>query len=464
MAKRKSSIAVLPFTNMSADPEQEYFCDGMTEEIINALTHIENLRVIARTSAFAFKGKHEVVREIGEKLDVETLLEGSVRKTGNRLRITAQLIDVADGSHLWSDRFDREMKDVFAIQDEITLSIVKKLKGKLLRNEKEELLKQHTSDHEAYTLYLKGRFYFHKLTIPDLQQAAQYFQQAIDLDPNYARAYAGLAGASMFMGGAGPSHFLPPSESYPQARAAITKAMELDDRLPEAHTMLGVLRTGFEWDFEGSELAFKCALELNPKNADTYFWYAWHLWKFGNIDAAMAAVKRALVLDPLSLLFQSMIGLLHYSARRYDEGIDQFKQVLELEPNFFHSNMHLGDAYLAKGMYKDAKAAYKKAQKLAGRHAYLYIGICRLYAVWNRRDEAMKYMNEVIAISKEEWMPPTYIGWAYLALGEHDEAFVWFDKAFKERDPQLLFQEWPMWDPIKSDPRYLALVKKMGLE
>jgi tetratricopeptide (TPR) repeat protein len=265
------------------------------------------------------------------------------------------------------------------------------------------------------------------------------------------------------MGGAGPSHFLPPSESYPKARAAITKAMELDDRLPEASTMLGVLRTGFEWDWEGAEQAFKRALELNPNNADTHFWDAWHLWRFGHIDAALAAVKKALMLDPLSLLFQSMIGLLHYSAHKYDAGIQQFKQVLELEPNFFHSNLHLGDAYLGKGMYKDAEAAYKKTQKLAGRHAYLYISFSRLYAAWNRRDEAMNYLNEVIAMSKEEYVPPTHIGWAYLALGEHEEAFSWFDKAYQERDPQLLFQEWPMWDPIKSNPRYNALVNKIGL-
>jgi serine/threonine-protein kinase len=457
------SIVVLPFANLSADPENEYFSDGLTEELINALTGIRDLHVVARTSAFAFKGKEVDIREIGKKLNVATVLEGSVRKAGTRVRITAQLVTVADGYHLWSERYDRELEDVFAIQDEITLSIVEKLKVELLSVETEELLKQHTADHEAYALYLKGRFYFHKLTTPDLQKAVQFFQQAIDLDPDYAKAYAGLAGAYMMMGGAGQSHFLPPSESYPQAHEAVAKAMELDDRLPEAHTMLGVLRTGFEWDQEGAGQAFKRALELCPNNADTHLWHAWYLWRNGQIDAAFAAVQQALMLDPLSLLFQSMIGLLHHSARRYDEAIDQFQQVLELEPNFFHSILHLGDTYLQKGMYEDAEAAYQKADKLVGRHSNVYVCFCMLYAVWNRRDEAMQYMKEVIAISKEEFVPPTYIGWGYVALGEYDEAFAWFDKAYQERDPQLHIQVWPWWDPVKADPRYRALVSKIGL-
>jgi serine/threonine-protein kinase len=457
------SIVVLPFANLSPDPENEYFSDGLTEELINALTSIRDLRVVARTSAFSFKGKEVDIREIGKKLNVATVLEGSVRKAGKRVRITAQLVTVTDGYHLWSERYERELEDVFAIQDEITLAIVDRLKVELLGGEKEELEKQHTESLEAYTLYLEGRFYFCKLTIPDLQRSVQYFQKAVDLDSNYAKAYAGLAGAYMMMGGAGPSHFLPPSESYPQARAAMTKALELDDRLPEAHTMLGVLRTGFEWDREGAAQAFERALELNPNNADTHFWDGWHSWKFGSIDAALAAVKRALGLDPLSLLFQSTVGLLHYSARRYDEAIDQFQQVLELEPNFFHSILHLGDAYLAKGMHQDAESAYQKVHRSVGRHSYLYTRFVELYAMWSRRDDAMKYRKELIAMSKEEFVPPTHIGWTYLALDEYDEAFAWFDKAYQERDPQLLLQLWPSWDPVKADPRYLALVDKMGL-
>ncbi len=457
------SIAVLPFVNMSADPENEYFSDGLAEELINALTKARDLRVIARTSSFSFKGRGVDIREIGKKLNVETVLEGSVRKAGNRLRITAQLVGVADASHLWSEKYDRDMEDIFAIQDEISMAIVDKVKVELLGTERQEVVKQYTENPEAYTLYLKGRYYFHKPIIPSLQKAVGYFQQAIDLDPCYAKAHAGLAGAYMFLGGVGPSHFLPPSESYPHARAAIKRAMELDDRLPEAHIMLGILRTGFEWDWDGAQRAFERALELNPNNADTHIWYAWHLWKIGNLDAAMNAAKKALALDPLAPLFQSSIGLIHYCARRNEQAIDQFKQVLELDPNCFHARLHLGDAYLTGGMYKDAKAAYRSAQELSGRHSYLYTRLCTLYAAWNRPKDAKKYLDEVTTISECEHVPPTYIGWAYLALEQHEEAFAWFDKAYKERDPALALPVFPWWDPVKSDPRYLELVSKIGL-
>jgi serine/threonine-protein kinase len=458
------SIAVLPFANLSADPENEYFSDGLTEELINALTKIRDLRVVARTSAFSFKGKDADIREVGRRLNVESVLEGSVRKAGNRMRITAQLVNVTDGYHLWSERYERKLEDVFAIQDEITLAIVDKLSVGLLKQEREDLLTQRPEDLAAFTLYLKGRFNFHKLTIPDLQKAAQFFQQAIDLDPDYAKAYAGLAGALMFMGGAGPSHFLRPCEAYPKARAAVAKAMELDNRLAEAHTMLGVLRTGFEWDLQGAKQAFKRALELNPNNADTHLWFAWHSWKAGQLDAASASVECGLVLDPLSLLFHLLKGHLRYCARRYDEAIAQYRQIVDWEPGSFVGHLHVGDAYLARGMHENAEAAYQKARELAGQHhAYLYTRFCELYAAWNRPDEAQRYLDEILAMAEEEFVPPTYIGWAYLALGRHDDAFASFDKALEERDPQLLLRLWPSWDPVKADPRYMALVNKMGL-
>ncbi|NIM20445.1 MAG: protein kinase [Candidatus Latescibacteria bacterium] len=458
------SIAVLPFANMSGDPEQEYFCDGIAEEIINALTRVKGLRVVARTSAFSFKGKNADIREIGRKLSVGAVLEGSVRKAGNQLRITAQLVNVADGYHLWSDRFDRELKDVFAIQDEISLAITEKLKVEMLGEEKERLLTRPTENLEAYSLYLKGRFYFYKLTIADLQLAVASYERATELDPSYAKAYAGVAGAYVFMGGAGPLHFLPPSESYPRAREAITKALELDESLPEAYTMHGVIRSGFEWDWIGAEQAFRRALELNPNNADTHMWYSWHLWRINHLEAAITSVNKALVLDPLSPLFRSMIGLLQYYGRIYDEAISQFQRVLEMEPNFFHAHLHLGDTYVEKGMYEKAEAAYQRTLALTGQQSsYLYARLCTLYAVWNRRSEAMKYLEKITALSEQGYVPPCHIAYAHVALGEYDQAFTWFNKAYKDRDPQLAHLNFPWLDPVRSDPRFETLVKKMGL-
>ena len=289
---------------------------------------------MARTSAFSFKGKDADIREIGKKLDVETVLEGSVRQAGNRLRITAQLVNVADGYHLWSERYDRELEDVFAIQDEITVAIVDKLKVKLLGAEKEELLNRPTTNKEAFALYLKGRYHFHAIAAPELQKAVQCFREAIDLDPGYAKAYAGVAGAIMFMGGAGPAVSLSPSEGHPQAASAIEKALELDSQLPEGHTMLGVMRTIYELDWAGAERAFEQALTLSPNNADTQFWYAWHLWLSGRLDDALSQLEKALELDPLSLFFQTMTALLVYCSRRYREAIEQFQQVLDMHPNW----------------------------------------------------------------------------------------------------------------------------------
>ncbi|UCC84052.1 MAG: tetratricopeptide repeat protein, partial [Gemmatimonadota bacterium] len=331
------SIAVLPFANMSDDPGYEYFSDGMTEEIINALTQLRDLRVAARTSCFAFKGKTPDLAEVGAKLKVATVLEGSVRKVGTRLRVTAQLVNVADGYHLWSERYDRELEDVFAIQDDIAGAIADKLRVELLETEKERLVEPQTENLEAYSLYLKGRSYFHKFTPPDCQLAIASFQQAINLDPDYARAYAGLARVYTMVGGAGTFHLLPPREAYPLAKAAVTKALELDDRLPQAHTTLGLVRSNHEWDWAGAERAFKRALELSPNDSDSHLWYGFHLWFMDRFDEAIACYRRALALDPLQPVIESTIGIFQYCARRYDEALQNQKRVLEKHPDNYHA-------------------------------------------------------------------------------------------------------------------------------
>jgi TolB-like protein/Tfp pilus assembly protein PilF len=458
------SIAVLPFANMSDDPGYEYFSDGMTEEIINALTQLKDLRVAARTSSFAFKGTSPDLGDVGAKLKVETVLEGSVRKVGTRLRVTAQLVKVADGYHLWSERYDRELEDVFAIQDEIAGAIADKLRVELLETEKEGLVKPQTGNLEAYSLYLKGRSYFHKLTPTDCQLAIASYQQAINLDPDYARAYEGLARVYTMVGGAGPFHLLPPREAYPLAKAAITKALELDDRLSQAHTTLGLVRSNHEWDWAGAERAFKRALELNPNDSDSHFWYAFHLWFMDRFDEAISSMRTASALDPLVPLYQSSIGVMQYCARRYDEALEQFQRVLEVHPNFYHPLLMLGNTYVALGMYPEAEAAFQKVQALIGATPYLCFSFCELYAAWDNLEEAKRYLAELLALSKQMHVPPATVGLAYTALGDYDEALAWLEKAYEERDPQLRHFHWPILDRVRSDPRFQALKRKMGLE
>jgi TolB-like protein/Tfp pilus assembly protein PilF len=460
----QKSVAVLPFANMSDDPGYEYFSDGMTEEIIDALTRLKDLRVAARTSSFAFKGRPVDIGEVGAKLNVATVLEGSVRKVGDRLRITAQLVNVGDGYHLWSERYDRELEDVFAIQDEIAGAIADKLRVELLDTEKERLVKPQTENLEAYSLYLKGRSYFHKFTLADCQLAIASYQQAINLDPDYARAYEGLARVYTMVGGAGPLYLLSPREAYPLAKAAITKALELDDRLPEAHTTLGVVRSGFEWDWAGAERAFKRGLELNPNDPDSHFWYAWHLWFIDGFDEAIACLRTASALDPLVPLYQSTIGLVQYCARRYDEAMEQCQRVLEIHPDFYHAILHLGNTYVALGMYPEAEAAFQKVQALIGAGPWLCWSFCELYAACNNLEQAKRYREELLALSKHTHVPPATVALAYTALGDYDEALAWLEKAYEERDPQVRHFHLPILDRVRSDPRFQALKKKMGRE
>jgi serine/threonine protein kinase/tetratricopeptide (TPR) repeat protein len=321
----RSSIAVLPFTNLSADPEQEYFCDGMTEEIISALCHIPNLRVIARSSCFALKGKHRDVREVGKRLGAETLLEGSVRKIGTRLRITTQLVNVQDASHLWSRRFDREMEDVFAIQDEIAQSIVEALQFrlvsdeggdgeqaiKLAEGEKADLVKRYTDDVEAYNSYLKGRYHWNRRTGDGLRRAIEYFEEAIDRDPEYALAHAGLADSFFVL----PYYSsFPPRVAYPRAKRSALRALEIDGSLAECHTSLGLAKSMYDWDWEGAEAEFRTALELDPRYPIAHFWYGWFFLFQGQYEEAIARMNQALELEPLSSLILCDLGVAQFSA------------------------------------------------------------------------------------------------------------------------------------------------------
>ncbi len=459
--KSQPSIAVLPFTNMSADPEQEYFCDGMTEEIINALTHVEGLRVVARTSSFVFKDKREDIRDIGKKLKVKTLLEGSVRKVDNRLRISAQLVNVADGYHLWSERYDRDMEDIFAIQDEISLAIVEKLKVKLLGKEKAAIVKRHTESPDAYNLYLKGRYFLNKRTEEGLKKGLGYFQQAIEKDPTYASAYAGIADYYNLVGHFG---YLHPKEVYPRAKVAAKKALEIDETLAEAHNSLAFVRAVHDWNWESAEREFKRAIELNPSYATAHQWYAYYLAVMGRHDESIAEAKRAQELDPLSLIINALVGAVFCEARQYDQAIGQCRKALEMERNFIPAHSNLGEAYLRKGMCEEAVSEFQEATNLSLGSPIFITQLGHAYAVAGKRGEALKILDELKELSKRKYVSSYGIALIHTAFGKKDQVFQWLEKAYEERDSLLCeIKVEPAFDNMRSDPRFTALLKKMGL-
>ncbi len=461
--KVQSSIAVLPFTNLSADPEQEYFCDGMAEEIINALTHIEELRVVARTSCFAFKGQNADIREIGRKLNVDNILEGSVRKAGKRLRITAQLIKVSDGYHIWSEKYDRDMEDVFAIQDEISLAIVENLKIKLLRKEKAVLTERYKVDPEAYNLYLKGRYFWSKRLLEGYEKAIAYFEKAIEIDPNYAQAYAGIAECYNDM-----PHYssFPPSRAYSLAKEAAIKALELNDKLAEAHAALGLIKSDHEWDWEGSERELKRAIELNPAYETAHHWYGLLLSYLGRFEESFQEMERALELDPLSMGVIRNLANIYYFARRYDDAIQMTNKVIEMNPGFPFAYLNLGLSYLSKFEFEKAIEALQKEKDFGGGvNPFVVPPLGAAYARMGDMTRAEEILASIEERMKHEYVSAFSVAQLYFALGKIDQGFEFLEKAYVERDIFLrMVKVMPVEDEVINDPRYTALLKKMKLD
>jgi len=449
------SIAVLSFTNLSNDPDQEYFCDGMAEEIINALTRIENFRVIARTSAFSFKGKAIDVREIGKKLDVETLLEGSVRKSGNRLRIMAQLIKTEDGSHLWSNRYDKEMDDIFAVQDEISLAIVEKLKIKLLKNEKANMAKNRAHNIEAYNLYLQGRYHWNKRTTEPLKKALDCFEQAIKIDSNFALAYTGLADCYSMLQQAGE---LKPHEAFPKAKEFALKALEIDDSLAEAHTSLAHVLRAHDWDWAGAENEFKRALELNPGYATGHQWYAMFLYEQDDVD------KKAEELDPLSLIIKVASAWIYAYAGLFDISEDKCRNVLEMDSDFIYAHDAFSLIYALQGFKEKAIE-----ERLKGGIQYTYSNQDMSKLDIEFRENGVKgFWRKLLDCESKaferRYVSPYFMAIIYANLKEADKVIEWLEKGYKERDPDMrdILVE-SEFSHLRSDPRFIALMKKMNL-
>jgi serine/threonine-protein kinase len=454
----KPSIAVLPFVNMSADPENEYFSDGLAEDLINALTKIMDLHVVARTSSFAFKGEKVDIREIGEKLNVDNLLEGSVRKVGNRVRITAQLIKVKDGYHLWSDRYDRNMEDVFAIQDEITEKIMDKLMIAL------DVLKKPPEEHrpvnfEAYDLYLKGRYCLNKF---EVDRALTYYEQAIEQDPDYALAYASIAEVYTLLSTG--FDILPNKDAMPKARDAAQKALELDPNLAEAYVSLGLVALSYDWDRNATKKYFQKAIELNPNSMSAHQWYEFY-WTYmmADFDTATAHLERAQELDPLNFLIKVRLGFMSIFKGDGDHALDQFKALLDFEPNFALLYLSFATTYALKGDYDEA-LAYGEKMLEVGPRVVAYVGnMGWLYAAAGKKEKAYELLAELEERSKKGYVSSFWTALIYLSLGEIDKTFEWFEKAYEERDGNMIYFTVPqLFDPIRSDPRYKQLLLKMG--
>ena len=459
-----SSIAVLPFVNISADPGNEYFCDGLSEELLNALSHIEGLRVAARTSAFSFKGKNTDIGDIARKLGVRTILEGSVRKAGNRVRISVQLTNGADGYHLWSERYDRELDDIFDIQDEITLAVVDSLKLTLLGDRRSKLLKRYTDNTEAYSLYLRGRFFWNKRTAESTHRAIAFYEEAIALAPNYALAYSGLADCYSTSGFAYDLGAMPASEVIAKAKSAASKALEIDDSLAEAHTSLAYAKHLFDWDWSGAEAGFRRALQMNPNYANARHWYAHLLTAIGRMDEALAESKRALELDPVSAVMANHLGWHYMYDRDYDAAIEQLNHTLLLDPEFVLAHWYLGITFGLKGLYPEAEAAYDRALRSDKQDNIIRADAAHLYAVAGQIERAISELNALREIATTRYVSSFGLALICVGLGDYDLAIDYFDKAFEEHSDMLVYLNAdPRLDRIRSDPRFESLVKRVGL-
>ena len=453
------SIAVLPFRNMSADPEQEYFCEGMAEEIINALTSLEGLHVASRTSAF--KARDYDIAEVGARLKVGAVLEGSVRKAGNRLRITAQLIKVDDGFHLWSERYDRDMDDVFAVQDEIARMVVKKLKVKLLGTADAPLVTRPTDNLDAYNLVLKGRYYYSKLTGPAIEKGLGFFKEALTLAPDYAGAQAGIAVAYAVMATLG---WAAPRDVMTKAQEAVRHALALDDSDAFAHAASAQVMQYYSWDWAGAERAFRRALELAPGEAGIRSSYAVFLAIYrGRLDPGLTEARRAIERDPVSALCSRSLAIILLAARRFDAAQDQARKALDLDPTFLPAYWDLGMGLAAMGDSQEAMAILRQAQQLAPDDMTTQGHLGRVYALAGEREEALKILDHLEQRRRHQYVSSSHLTWVNIGLGEHGQALDRLEEAYEERDGLLpAINVFFLFDPLRSDPRFQALLKKMN--
>ncbi len=457
----KNSIAVLPFVDLSPERDQEYFCDGLAEELINSLSHIRALRVAARTSAFSFKGKELDIRRIGERLNVRTVLEGSVRKAGERLRITVQLVNVADGYHLWSGQYDRDLADIFAVQDKISLEIVEALKLKLVKDEETRVLKRHTRDKDAYSLFLKGRYFWYRRNEGDLKKAIECYIEAVKTDPNYSLPYLGIADHFIMMG---LWNFLPPETARLRAREALNKALSIDDQLGEAYTSLGYSQCLFDWDWPAAEKNLKHGIALNPHNSWAHAWYGSYLFGMSRFEEACAELRMAMDIEPLSPIINAIAGVV-ISITEAEEGKKQTAKALEMEPNLALANFWMGWILMyPQAVDKKAPGYLQTAFDLGHIWALGWLGCC--YGRLGRKEEAFKILDQLDKLSGERYISPLQKSVVYCGLGMYDLAFNLLEEACLQKEPMLALilynleghSAWPR--EFRRDERFKAVRRK----
>jgi eukaryotic-like serine/threonine-protein kinase len=453
------SVAVLPFVNMSPDPEQEYFCEGVAEEIINALARLENVRVASRTSAFQFKGRSQDLRKVGEALNVRAVLEGSVRTAGKRLRATARLVAVTDGSTLWAERYDREMEDVFAIQDDISASIVSALRGRLGRDTSPAGARRPTVDVEAYQLFLKGQHNWYKRERGSLERAARFFEQATEKDPSYVAALAGAASAYASLSIYG----MEPRLAAAKARSAVQRAVALDPDQAEVRTAQGLVSFCCDFDAARAEAELRRALAINPSHVLARCWIGWVLACSGRAEDSLASFRRAQELDPLSPYVQAAAGHALMLAARPREALEQFEKAVEIDADFLLSLYGLGGALVGLGRHGEGVNALERAAVLAGRASFYLAWLGWGYACAGRAPEANAVLGELLKRAESEYVAPPLVAAIEAALGAHDRAFDSLERGYAERNAVMMWLRWPLWSSLESDPRYRELMRRLRL-
>jgi len=459
-ARAIDSVAILPFTNSGADPNTEYLSDGITESIIDSISQLPNLRVMAWTTVARCKSQTKDPLAIGAELGVKSVLTGKIVQSGNQLQIQTELVDLATGSRLWGEQYTRQLSDVIPLQKEISLRISEKLRLKLSGADEQKLKKNTTADPEAYTLYLKGRYFWNKRSEEGMRKAISYFQHAIDRDPGYALAYAGLADAYNLGDDWGST---PPSESFPRAKAAALRALDLDDSLAEAHTSLAFVKANYDWDFPGAEEEFQRAIALNPNYATAHQWYAMYLVPMRRFAEAEREIKVAQDLDPLSLIISLGVGEIFEWERNYDAAFRQYQKTLELDPSFIGTYGHLSTIYEHKGMYREAVEAAKKVAVLKGNNDE----VSEMERVFRKNGypglDQMNLRRDFEAQAQGKYVRSSEIAENYLRTGNKPQALHWLEKAFEERDSSLVFLPIDAeFDPLRSDPQFQELLKKIG--
>jgi len=457
-----TSLIVLPLENLSGDSSQDYFADGMTDELIASLARISSVRVLSRTTAMEYKGKHEPLEKIAHDLGVDAVVEGTVLRAGNRVRITAELIQVSTDRHLWADTYESPLGDILTLQNQVTTAIVDQIRIQLTPQDKSRLAVTRIVNPAAYEDYLKGRFYWGKRSETDLIKAIQYFQSATEADPQYALAYAGLADCYGILGAAIVGT-VPTSRVAPKAEAAATKAVELDASLAETQTALATVRFNYNWNWKAAETGFRRAIELNPNYATAHQRYSLYLIAFGRKSESLDEMNRARSLDPLSISMNFSLGWRFYMAKQYDQAIAQLKNTIEMDPSFILPHIVLGQCYEQQKQYDLAISELEKAASMSHDSPPVLASLGHTYAVAGRTQDAYRLLGQLRSESEKQYVSPFYIALLYVGLGGHGQAIDWLEKAYADRSNNVIFLAVdPQFDRLRSEPQFQSLLSRIG--